>query len=613
MTAAQAVSWAVTLAFSYIRFSSPDQLKGDSLRRQVQASEEWCRRHGVRLDTTRTLHDLGKSAFKGAHRKNPDRNALAAFLRLVEDGKVPRGSFLIVESLDRLTREHIRPALTLLLNLIEAGIRIVQLKPVEVIYDEDVEPMTLMMALMELSRGNSESRMKSERNGAAWVKKRQQAREKGGPLTNRLPAWVEMRDGKLYVVPEKALAVRRVYQLAGQGFGAERIVRQLLAEKVPPIVAGVSTRPRVGGQVVWLRSYVSLLLLDRRAVGEFQPLSRGKPDGDPIPGYYPAVVTEDEWQRARAGVQARRVRGKRGQGAYEKGDGFANPFAGLLRDARDGGSPYNVPTNSPSSRGGKHRILRNLSAQGRAPSRSFPFDTFERALLSALREVDPAEFLDDAEPPDERLAIDAELQKVAAQINAIKDNILAGGEDPNLADVLRQLGAKQRELTEQEQAARRRAALPLGDAWKQTHDLIDAMEGAEDVNDFRLRLRGVLRREVDSIWLLIVPRGHDRLCAVQVWFAGGERHRDYLILHRPPRSNGKARKEGGWWCRSLAEVAKPGDLDLRKPDHARKLEAALANMDLGKTSRVMPRCGRRLPSLRVGLPPGNNAQLGRPE
>ena len=48
---------------------------------------------------------------------------LATFLELVHAGRIARGSYLIVESLDRLTREHIRPALTLLLNLIDNGIR----------------------------------------------------------------------------------------------------------------------------------------------------------------------------------------------------------------------------------------------------------------------------------------------------------------------------------------------------------------------------------------------------------------------------------------------------------------------------------------------------------
>src|SRR5262245_37525748 len=114
------------VCYSYIRFSTPQQLEGDSLRRQTEAARAWCERNGVHLDTSLTLHDLGKSAFAGKHRENPDRNALAAFLRLVEQGKVPRGSYLVLESLDRLSREHIQPALILALNLLQAGVRIVQ-------------------------------------------------------------------------------------------------------------------------------------------------------------------------------------------------------------------------------------------------------------------------------------------------------------------------------------------------------------------------------------------------------------------------------------------------------------------------------------------------------
>src|SRR5262245_48878217 len=106
-------------AYSYVRFSSPKQAEGDSLRRQTEAAADWCRRNDAVLDESTTLHDLGKSAYTGAHRQNPDRHALAAFLKLVEDGRVPRGSFLVIENLDRLSREHVQPALLLALNLLQ--------------------------------------------------------------------------------------------------------------------------------------------------------------------------------------------------------------------------------------------------------------------------------------------------------------------------------------------------------------------------------------------------------------------------------------------------------------------------------------------------------------
>src|SRR5262245_1608840 len=157
--------------YSYIRWSSAPQGEGDSLRRQTSGgAEDFCAPHGLRRDLTQRLHDPGVSACRGADRI--DKHDLGKFLEAVKQGKVKPGSYLIVENLDRLTREHIRPALTLLLNLIEAGIRVVQLRPVEQVFDENVEPMNLMMAIMELSRGHSESAVKSYRVSQKWEQRR---------------------------------------------------------------------------------------------------------------------------------------------------------------------------------------------------------------------------------------------------------------------------------------------------------------------------------------------------------------------------------------------------------------------------------------------------------
>src|SRR5262249_7895244 len=119
-------------AFSYLRFSHPNQAQGDSIRRQEAKRDAWVAKNGVHLDTTIKLVDEAASAFLGQHTKNPDRYALAMFLELVKGKRIPQGSYLVVENLDRLSREHIRPALTLLLNLIDAGIRVVQLSPTEI-------------------------------------------------------------------------------------------------------------------------------------------------------------------------------------------------------------------------------------------------------------------------------------------------------------------------------------------------------------------------------------------------------------------------------------------------------------------------------------------------
>src|SRR5262249_30697035 len=157
---------------------------------------------------------------------------LAAFLKLVEGGQVPQGSFLVIENLDRLSREDIWSALDLVSTLLKAGIRIVQLKPVEQVIDKTSGPIVAMMAIMELSRGHGESAMKSERVGRAWARKKEAARA-GAILTRRLPAWVEDRGGTLALIPQRAVVIKRVFALAAAGYGAAGIVRKFTEEKVP--------------------------------------------------------------------------------------------------------------------------------------------------------------------------------------------------------------------------------------------------------------------------------------------------------------------------------------------------------------------------------------------
>src|SRR5688572_26822263 len=97
-------------AYSYIRFSRPEQLRGDSLRRQLELSETWCRKNKVFLDDTLKLRDLGVSAHRG---QNATTGKLGAFLEAIKDGIVKPGSILLVESLDRLSRNQILDALNL--------------------------------------------------------------------------------------------------------------------------------------------------------------------------------------------------------------------------------------------------------------------------------------------------------------------------------------------------------------------------------------------------------------------------------------------------------------------------------------------------------------------
>jgi hypothetical protein len=258
-----------------------------------------------------------------------------------------------------------------------------------------------------------------------------------------------------------------------------------------------------------------------------------------------------------------------------------NVFAGLLKNARDGYS-YNIATQTASKgRGQKRRILMNQSAkEGRGQCWSFPFDTFESAILSKLREIDPHDILNGDEGPDESLTLANRLSEVESSIAAIEVELDEHGESQTLFKRLRVKESERRDLAARLTEAQQKAANPLSASWGECQSLLEAVCNAPGQRDAKLRLRSVLRRIVDSTWLLVVPRGRDRLCAVQVWFADGCRCRNYLILCRPAKGTHRKLTPGGWWARSLATVAAPGDLDLRRREDAAALERLLAEADL---------------------------------
>jgi hypothetical protein len=45
------------IAYSYLRFSTAEQGKGDSLRRQLELRDAWVRKTGATLDDSLDLHD----------------------------------------------------------------------------------------------------------------------------------------------------------------------------------------------------------------------------------------------------------------------------------------------------------------------------------------------------------------------------------------------------------------------------------------------------------------------------------------------------------------------------------------------------------------------------
>src|SRR5690606_39612276 len=241
------------------------------------------------------------SAYYGTNRTT---GALRRFLDLVESGRIERGSYLVVESLDRLSRETVMDAATRLLDLIRAGIIVVTLSDVQEYSAERLRHdwTPLIISVVVMSRAHEESRIKSERVGKAWRRKKEAARSEKKPLTRRCPEWLELVDGRYVERPDRVAIVRRIFRETIEGAGRREIVRRLNAEGIPPF------RGRNG----WPPSSVAKIIQSRTVLGEYQPHSgthkarNRKPEGDPIPGYYPAIIGEETFWRAQAATQGRR-------------------------------------------------------------------------------------------------------------------------------------------------------------------------------------------------------------------------------------------------------------------------------------------------------------------
>jgi DNA invertase Pin-like site-specific DNA recombinase len=102
--------------------STAEQANGDSARRQDKATREYAEQNNLEL--AEILIDKGFSAFTGS---NAEFGKLGGFIALAEDGEIEKGSFLIVESLDRISRQNIFQAMGLLEKIINLDINIVTL------------------------------------------------------------------------------------------------------------------------------------------------------------------------------------------------------------------------------------------------------------------------------------------------------------------------------------------------------------------------------------------------------------------------------------------------------------------------------------------------------
>ncbi|WP_429071212.1 recombinase family protein [Aeromonas veronii] len=263
----------MTIAYSYIRFSTAAQQEGDSVNRQIAASRDWCKQRGIEL-SDKTYEDLGVSAYRDKKRID-----LTEMLEAVELGTIKAGDYIILENLDRLSRQGIDKTQEIIKSILKREVKIVALQDGLELDGSSVNDLVSVIRIaLSADLAHKESLKKSERVSAAKRAQREQAKE-GKAINKRLPYWLE-RDGDGYQFNDGVEAVKLMIRLRTDGLGFHKIAMALNASE---------HKPRWADH--WSDTTIRNLLSSPALYGRYQFR-----DGDGVDDYYPPLVSYAEFK-----------------------------------------------------------------------------------------------------------------------------------------------------------------------------------------------------------------------------------------------------------------------------------------------------------------------------
>lgn len=361
--------------------------------------------------------------------------------------------------------------------IVRAGITVVTLANGRV-FDRaslKADPFKWIEAIVVMIRANEESETKSRRVKAAWGNRKAKAKASGYVIAELAPSWVQRVDaderkgsGRFVLIPERAAAVQRMVDLFLSGAGLHSIARTLNQERVQCF----------GGGRQWWDDGVRRILDNPAIAGILN-----RPGAEGVEGYYPQVVSLDQWKDLQALRTGRRLPNHRVQ------TGMVNPLAGLAKCCLCG---------KPLTRilKGKQEAARLVCTAAKVGAGCEYHSVRLDALEAALRRDLPMIL---AEAPSGNDQIDSEVQELRGQLDGTDDQI------GRLIDALRQHGpsaaisksltaleatkrATEAELHEAE--GRASAASPRA-VERRREDLLEALDRGANAGELNVKLRGV--------------------------------------------------------------------------------------------------------------------------
>ncbi|MGB9095610.1 recombinase family protein [Erwinia sp.] len=264
------------LAIPYVRYSSAEQATGDSLRRQRKLIDAWSVTHPDYTLSNEIYKDEGLSAYHGKHADGD----LGRLTDNIINGSIPPGSVILLESLDRLSRESVSKARKRLEAILEHGVDVYTLSDNEHYKISSLDDsMHIIKGVLLAQRAHEESELKSSRMKEVWSHKRELANKSGKILSSACPRWLEVNsDRTAFIFTEHLDTVKRIFKLRLDGYSMSNIAQALNVDLTPTF------KNHIGK---WNQSTVQQLLCNPATYGLKVPSRKTVVTGvEPIHGYY---------------------------------------------------------------------------------------------------------------------------------------------------------------------------------------------------------------------------------------------------------------------------------------------------------------------------------------
>lgn len=301
----------------YARFSNAEQAQGNSKARQLDLCRDMVARHGWQHSTDRELVDEGVSAFSGANRA--PGGLLHSFEQQAESGRYRNGHVLVVENLDRISRQGYDAILPFLQRLTSSGVTVATVDG-DRVYPayERVTLASVIEAVVKSELSREESEKKSRRLKAAQNRRISEAQANAGQHishTATVPAWINVErigkatDRPLYRMTlneERVAVLREIFDLTISGYGTPAIAK-MLNGRGEPVWSHLNQRSNNG----WTVGYLTKIVLNRAVLGEYHPMNRPRSGAQTSKGiavlnHFPQAIDPVTFGKAAAARQSRK-------------------------------------------------------------------------------------------------------------------------------------------------------------------------------------------------------------------------------------------------------------------------------------------------------------------